>query len=48
MNEIDCIRVKEELDKTLFKKVCKNGVNQETGEIIPGVRIEEVETITLK
>ena len=48
MNEIDCIRVKEELDKTMFKKVCKDGINQETGEIVPGVRIEEVETITLK
>lgn len=48
MNEIDCIRVKEELDKAMLKKVCKNGINQETGEIVPGIRIEEVETITIK
>ncbi|NFI05175.1 hypothetical protein FC959_12280 [Clostridium botulinum] len=47
-NEIDAIRVKEELDKTGLKKICKDGVNTETGEIIPGVRIEETETITVK
>ena len=47
-NEIDAIRVKEELDKTAFKKVCKGGVNHETGEVVPGVRIEESETITVK
>lgn len=48
MNEIDCIRVKEELDKTALKKLFKDGVNQKTGEVIPGIRIEEVETISLK
>lgn len=48
VNEIDCIRVKEELDKTLFKKICKNGVNQETGEVVPCVRVEEIESISLK
>ena len=48
MNEIDAIRVKEELDKAAFKKVCKGGVNHETGEIVPGVRVEETETITVK
>lgn len=40
LNEIDAIRVKEELDKTAFKKICKDGVNQATGEIVPGVRVE--------
>lgn len=48
VNEIDVIRIKEELDKTAFKKLCKGGVNQETGEVIPGVRVENIETITVK
>lgn len=47
-NEIDVIRVKEELDKTAFKKLCKDGVNQVTGEIVPGVRVETVENISIK
>lgn len=48
VNEIDCIRVKEELDKTSFKKLCKGGVNLETGEVVPGVRVETVESINVK
>ena len=48
LNEIDAIRVKEELDKTAFKKICKDGVNQATGEIVPGVRVETVENISIK
>lgn len=48
MNEIDVTRVKEELDKTSFKKLCKDGVNQETGEVVPGVRVETVESISVK
>ena len=48
VNEIDAIRVKEELDKAAFKKLCKGGINQETGEIVLGVRVENVETITVK
>jgi hypothetical protein len=47
-NEIDVIRVKEELDKASFKQLCKDGVNQETGEIVPGVRVETVENISIK
>ena len=47
-NEIDAIRVKTELDKTALKKFCKDGVNQETGEIVPGIRIEEVESVSIK
>lgn len=47
-NGIDAIRIKEELDKTSLKKLFKDGVNQETGEILPGVMIEESETITVK
>lgn len=48
VNEIDCIRVKEELDKTSFKKLCKGGINHETGEIIPGVRVEKETSISVK
>lgn len=48
MNEIDAIRVKEELDKTAFKNLCKDGVNQSTGEVVPGVRVEKVESISVK
>ena len=48
MNELDVIRVKEELDKSAFKKICKGGVNQETGEVVPGVRVETVESISVK
>lgn len=48
VNQLDCIRVKEELDKTAFKKICKDGINQETGELVPGVRVEKVESISVK
>jgi hypothetical protein len=47
-NDIDAIRIKEELDKTSLKEICKDAVNHETGEILPGVRIESTETITVK
>jgi actin-related protein len=47
-NDIDAIRIKEEIDKTNLKKICKDGVNQDTGELLPGVRIEETETISVK
>ena len=47
-NEVSCIRVKEEINKTDLKKLFKNGVNQETGEILPFVRIEEEESISIK
>ena len=48
VNQIDAIKVEEKLDKTSLKKICKNGVNQETGEVLPGIRIEKTETITVK
>lgn len=47
-NDIEVIKVKEELDKVTLKKIFKDGINQETGEVIPGVRIEESETTTVK
>jgi hypothetical protein len=42
------LRVKKELDKAELKKLFKDGVNQETGEIIPGIEITEEETIQVK
>ena len=46
--DLPFIRVKEELDKSEMKKAFKDGVNTETGEYIPGIRIEEVESISIK
>lgn len=42
------IRVKEELDKSILKKTFKDGVDSNTGEIIPGVSVEEIERISIK
>ncbi|KEI16958.1 hypothetical protein Z959_08165 [Clostridium novyi B str. ATCC 27606] len=42
------IRVTEEINKTEFKKVYKHGINKETGEILPGVIVEEKESISVK
>jgi len=47
-NDLPFIRVKEEIDKTGLKKCFKDGIDAETGEIIPGIKIEEVETISVK
>jgi len=44
----DLIKVKEEVNKTDLKKVFKNGVNQDTGEILQGVEIFEEENISVK
>ncbi|MBP3930742.1 MAG: host-nuclease inhibitor Gam family protein [Peptostreptococcaceae bacterium] len=42
------IRIKEELDKTSLKKEFKDGINPLTGELVPGITIEEIESITIK
>lgn len=47
-NKPELVRVKEEVDKTELKKVFKDGVDKETGEVLPFVTIEETETITVK
>ena len=36
------------LDKRLVKELFKDGVNLKTGEIVPGLEIEKVESITIK
>lgn len=46
-NELQCIKQVETLEKDKFKKLCPNGVNPETGEFIPGIRVEEVETFSI-
>lgn len=47
-NEPSLIRTKEEINKTELKRLFKDGVNKETGEILPFVRIEEEESISVK
>lgn len=42
------IRVKEEINKSELKKIFKDGVNQETGEVLEGVDIVDTESITVK
>lgn len=42
------IRIKKEIDKTYLKGNFKDAVNKNTGELLPGVRIEETESITIK
>ena len=46
-NSLLCIKQVETLEKDKFKKLCPNGVNPETGEFIPGIRVEEVETFSI-
>ena len=48
MEDPNGVRVKKEIDKTYLKDKYKDGVNQETGEILPFVRIEEIESISVK
>lgn len=47
-SEPSLIRTKEEINKTELKKVFKDGINAETGEILPFVKIEEEESISVK
>ncbi|WP_346888309.1 host-nuclease inhibitor Gam family protein [Clostridium sp. UBA1056] len=47
-NDSEAIRIKEELNKTYIKSKYKDGVNQETGELIPGIEVIETEDITVK
>ena len=45
---IELIKVKEELDKANLKKAFKDGIDVETGEVIPGIAVVEEESITIK
>lgn len=47
-NHSAALRIKEEIDRTEFKKIYKDGVDHETGEIIPGVEVDIVESFSIK
>lgn len=46
-NDEDAIRTKKELNKTYINAKYKNGVDPETGEILPYVHVAEVENISI-
>lgn len=47
-NGIDAVKSEETLNKKTLKSICKNGVNPETGEILPFVRVEKTQSISIK
>lgn len=47
-NHSSALRVKEEINRTEFKKIYKDGIDHETGEIIPGVEVGIVESFSIK
>lgn len=48
VNEVPALKVKEEIDKAALKKLFKNGIDAVTGEVIPGMKIEETENVNIK
>lgn len=42
------LKIKQSIDKSNLKKEFKNGVNSETGELIPGIEITNEESISIK
>lgn len=47
-NDLPFIKTKEEIDKAGLKKCFKDGINEETGEVIPGITIENGLSVTVK
>ena len=47
-NDVPALKVKEEIDKATMKKLFAKGFDAFTGEIIPGMHIEENENIAIK
>lgn len=47
-NNQDLIKRKEEIDKIAFNKIYPEGINSETGEIIPGYETKIVESFSIK
>lgn len=45
---LEFVKVSEKLDKSELKKICKNGANPITGELIDGIEIVEEENISVK
>lgn len=46
-NDKDLLNVKVEINKVDLKKKFPNGINTETGEILPGIEIKEEESISI-
>lgn len=47
-NNANLIRIKEEINKVDLKAKYKNGVDMETGEVLPGVEVSTEENIVIK
>lgn len=47
-NNPNLIKTKEEVDKAELKKLYKGGVDQDTGEMVPGIEVIPQETILIK
>ncbi|NOW86756.1 hypothetical protein B0H39_004637 [Clostridium beijerinckii] len=47
LNDEQAIKVKKEINKSYINSRYKNGVNPDTGEIIPGITVEEKETFSI-
>lgn len=47
-NDPELVKIKTEIDKNELKKRYPEGINLNTGEIIPSIRIEEEENFTIK
>ncbi|MEY8763404.1 MULTISPECIES: host-nuclease inhibitor Gam family protein [Clostridium] len=47
-NDSSLVKVKESVDKTELKKKYKDGIDAETGEVLPGVSVSKEETIQIK
>lgn len=46
-NDKQAVKIKKALDKNYIKTKYKNGIDPETGEIIPGIKFEEKESFTI-
>lgn len=46
-NNPSLIRIKKEINKADLKKTYKNGIDAETGEILPGVKVSTEENISI-
>lgn len=47
-NDIPALKIKEEIDKSAMKKLFAKGYDAFTGEVVPGMHIEETENMTIK
>lgn len=47
-NEPRLVKIETSIDKVELKKLYKDGVNQETGEVLPGIEIVEEESFSVK